>query len=83
MLLGQSIDDIKLSDFGIARSLASITHGLTTGFDLTMTYLLAEVFRRGTSFYMAPEVFKGEEYDFSADIYSLSITIWEILYRRY
>ena len=32
---------------------------------------------------MAPEVLKRERYDKSADIYSLSITIWEILYRRY
>ena len=32
---------------------------------------------------MAPEIFKGKKYDFSADIYSLSITIWEILHRRY
>lgn len=31
---------------------------------------------------MAPEVIETNTYDFSADIYSLSITIWETLYRR-
>ena len=32
---------------------------------------------------MAPEILKRQTYSISADIYSLSITIWEILYRRY
>ena len=31
---------------------------------------------------MAPEVLNEEIFNLSVDIYSLSITIWEILYRR-
>ena len=42
-----------------------------------------KIVRLGTALYMAPELFEGGNYDFSADIYSLSVTIWEILYRRY
>ena len=41
-----------------------------------------DIFRVGTSVYVAPEILKGEKYDISADVYSLSITIWEILHRR-
>ena len=49
--------NFKLGDFGIARSLENMTHGLTS--------------RIGTPNYMAPEVYKGESYDARADIYSL------------
>ena len=34
----------------------------------------------GTPVYLAPEVFRGEQYDFKADIYSLGIILWEIWY---
>ena len=32
---------------------------------------------------MAPEMLRDEDYTLSADIYSLAITIWEIVHRRY
>ncbi|XP_068729115.1 uncharacterized protein [Montipora capricornis] len=34
----------------------------------------------GTPLYIAPEVFKSEIYEFSADIYSLGIMLWEMWY---
>ena len=34
----------------------------------------------GTPVYLAPEVFRGEQYDFKADIYSLGIILWEMWY---
>ena len=34
----------------------------------------------GTPAYMAPEVFRSEIYEFSADIYSLGIMLWEMWY---
>ena len=54
----------KLGDFGIARSLQAMTHGLST---------------KGTPNYMAPEVFAGKPYDHRADLYSLGITLYRLL----
>ena len=57
--------NFKLGDFGIARSLENMTHGLTS--------------RIGTPNYMAPEVYKGESYDARADIYSLGLVLYRLL----
>jgi mitogen-activated protein kinase kinase kinase 11 len=65
----------KLTDFGLAAMLqnnASINNG--RGGDLT-----AET---GTYRYMAPEVIKHERYQYSADIYSLSMLLWEMITRE-
>lgn len=56
--------DYKLGDFGIARKLEA-TQG--------------EMSKKGTLMYMAPEVFKGEKYDRTADIYSLGIVLYRLL----
>lgn len=56
--------DYKLGDFGIARQLEA-TQG--------------EMSKKGTLLYMAPEVFKGEKYDRTADIYSLGIVLYRLL----
>ena len=56
--------DYKLGDFGIARQLEA-TQG--------------EMSKKGTLMYMAPEVFKGEKYDRTADIYSLGIVLYRLL----
>lgn len=56
--------DYKLGDFGIARQLEA-TQG--------------EMSKKGTLMYMAPEVFKGEKYDKTADIYSLGIVLYRLL----
>ena len=36
----------------------------------------------GTPAYMAPEVFRSEIYEFSADIYSFGIMLWEMWYGK-
>ena len=54
----------KLGDFGIARSMDSMTRGLS---------------KKGTPNYMAPEVFFGKPYDHRADLYSLGITLYRLL----
>ena len=82
ILLGKSRDEVKLTDFGMARSTEKKIKTLTKGFDRSLKIAMSKIFRLGTPLYMAPEIFKGGNYGFSADIYSLSITIWEILYRR-
>lgn len=56
--------DFKLGDFGVSRIKE------TTGTNLTKT---------GTIGYMAPEVYLGKTYDFSADIYSLGIVMYRLL----
>ena len=56
--------DFKLGDFGVAR-VAEKT--------------ISVMSRKGTYNYMAPEVYKGEEYSYSADIYSLGVVLYRFL----
>ena len=53
----------KLGDFGIARQLEK-TSGMS---------------KKGTYTYMAPEVYKGQEYNSTVDIYSLGIVLYRFL----
>lgn len=55
----------KLGDFGIART---VEHGTTALFS-----------RKGTFPYMAPEIYKNEEYSSNVDIYSLGIVMYQLL----
>ena len=55
--------DFKLGDFGISR-IVEQSNGAST--------------KVGTSDYMAPEVFKGEKYDSSVDIYSLGLVLYHL-----
>ena len=54
----------KLGDFGIAKTVEKTVGGLS---------------KKGTYTYMAPEVYKGEEYGPSVDIYSLGIVLYRYL----
>lgn len=56
--------DFKLGDFGIARTVEKTMSGLS---------------KKGTYNYMAPEVYRGTEYGFSVDIYSLGIVLYRLL----
>lgn len=56
--------DYKLGDFGIARQL-----------EKTATFMS----KKGTYNYMAPEVYRGEQYGASCDIYSLGIVMYRLL----
>lgn len=58
--------DFKLGDFGIARTIESHDAVL-------------ELSQKGTIPYMAPEVYKGSNYDFSVDLYSLGIVMYRLL----
>ena len=55
--------DYKLGDFGIARTLEATT-GAT---------------KAGTYKYMAPEIYKEEPYNFTVDIYSLGLVLYQLL----
>jgi serine/threonine protein kinase len=55
---------VKLTDFGIAKTLENTT-------DLCNTFV-------GTKTYMSPERIEGKEYSFSSDIWSLGLIIMEM-----
>ena len=54
----------KLGDFGIARELEQSTMGMS---------------KKGTLSYMAPEIYRGENYDSTVDIYSLGIMLYRLM----
>lgn len=56
--------EYKLGDFGIARKLEATQANLS---------------RKGTLNYMAPEVYKSEEYGSNVDIYSLGMVLYTLL----
>lgn len=56
--------DFKLGDFGVAKTMEKTMSGMT---------------RTGTPSYMAPEVYKGQPYGFSVDLYSLGIVMYRLL----
>ena len=56
--------DFKLGDFGIAREQA---------------HTMSNMSKKGTYSYMAPEIYKGEKYDSSIDIYSLGIILYKLM----
>lgn len=58
------IGTYKLGDFGIARQLGKTSSGVS---------------KKGTFTYMAPELYKGLEYNLTVDIYSLGIVLYRFL----
>lgn len=56
--------DFKLGDFGIARELERSMSGLS---------------KKGTFSYMAPEMYRGEQYDSRVDIYSLGLVLYKLM----
>lgn len=56
--------EFKLGDFGIAR---------------TVERSETQLSKKGTSVYMAPEVYRGENYGTNVDIYSLGLVLYKLL----
>ncbi len=56
--------DFKLGDFGVARTIEKTVSGLS---------------KKGTYTYMAPEVYKSENYGTDVDLYSLGIVMYKLL----
>ena len=56
--------DFKLGDFGVAKTLNKTTQMMS---------------RKGTPFYMAPEIILNQDYDYNVDIYALGIVLYKLL----
>lgn len=56
--------DYKLGDFGVAKSMENANNSFS---------------KKGTCFYMAPEVYKGKKYDWRVDIYSVGLVMYRYL----
>src|SRR5437762_8759253 len=65
ILLEQSGQRVKLTDFGLARAAEDVR--------LTRTGLVA-----GTPLYMSPEQASGEELDARSDLFSLGVVLYEL-----
>lgn len=59
-----NVPDVKLGDFGFAKALPKKS--------LAMSVL-------GSPIYMAPEVLKGEPYNYKADLWSLGVVLYELM----
>lgn len=58
------LGDYKLGDFGIARTAEKTTSGMS---------------KKGTYTYMAPEVYRGEAYNATVDLYSLGVVLYRMV----
>lgn len=64
ILVLEEFEEFKLGDFGISRRLEHTMSGLS---------------RKGTDAYMAPEVYYGDKYNATVDIYSLGLVLYRLL----
>lgn len=64
-ILVSQLGDFKLGDFGVSRTVERTVSDMTQG--------------QGTPDYMAPEIFKGQSYGSSVDIYSLGLVMYRLL----
>lgn len=58
------LGDFKLGDFGVARTVEKTMSGMS---------------KKGTYTYMAPEVYKGEAYNATVDLYSLGVVLYRMV----
>ncbi|KAK9861467.1 hypothetical protein WJX84_003285 [Apatococcus fuscideae] len=68
------IGTIKLSDFGLSKSLPVNKHA---GYDINATFRLTG--ETGSYRYMAPEVFRHEPYNIKVDVYSFAMILYQLL----
>jgi tRNA A-37 threonylcarbamoyl transferase component Bud32 len=76
-ILFDTLGHAFLSDFGVAKVLASSTNAAPSQTAMTGAGMVL-----GTPEYMAPELIMGEPFDGRADQYALAITVYEMLCGR-
>ncbi|NJO03853.1 MAG: serine/threonine protein kinase, partial [Bacteroidia bacterium] len=64
-------EEVKILDFGIAKIIGGVSKNLTNAGT-----------RMGTVLYMSPEQVKGQEVDRRSDVYSLGVTLFQMLTGR-
>ena len=57
--------NVKLCDFGLSR--------------INSNHKKGQARRVGTPHWMAPEILRGEKYEFESDVYSFGMLVWELL----
>jgi eukaryotic-like serine/threonine-protein kinase len=70
---------VKLMDFGLAKSEASLSSGLTQTLSTPQQPLTGEGIVMGTIPYMSPEQLEGKEVDRRSDIFSLGAVLFEMV----
>ncbi|XP_054008838.1 serine/threonine-protein kinase Nek5-like [Hylaeus anthracinus] len=69
MLTGSHGNVVKIGDFGVSKNFQELK-------DLTSTCCA------GSFYYMAPEMLKGEIYDFKCDVWSMGVILYEMVTKR-
>jgi len=72
-ILHNKVGEVKLTDFGISRSL-----GQSKGADEVMAATFV-----GTATYMSPERYLGDEYSYPSDIWSIGLVVHELAVGRH
>jgi len=76
----------KLGDFGISRTYKEANNKEDKDYDINSynsyhTNIYTN--QMGTLNYMAPEVLKGETYNYKCDLYSLGVTLYKLFFLKY
>jgi serine/threonine-protein kinase ULK/ATG1 len=71
---------IKLADFGISRYYYDTNNGVFEGFSYINAAITNQV---GTPLFTAPEIIKGESYNYKIDLYSLGVTLYYLIFDEY
>ncbi|XP_015439141.1 PREDICTED: serine/threonine-protein kinase Nek5-like [Dufourea novaeangliae] len=70
MLTGGRGDIVKIGDFGVSKNFQELTDP-------------SRICRAGSFYYMAPEMLRGQCYDFKCDIWSMGVILYEMVTKRH
>ncbi|XP_076763681.1 serine/threonine-protein kinase Nek5 [Xylocopa sonorina] len=70
MLTGNNGDIVKIGDFGVSKNFEESEN-------------LSIVSRAGSFCYMAPEMLRGQPYDFKCDVWNMGVILYEMVTKRH